>query len=346
MGSVTIEQAPQMIVRLIDVDKGWYSAMVDSLVAIAPAAQEHSPMIAALLADQDWRVRQAALRILEGMGAAAKEHTSKIALLLRDVEWRNRALAIQVLRAIGALDKELAPEIAALLDDKDVRFAAVEALGELGPAAKEYAPHVAALLKDVAEDDAYTIEALKAMGPLDITTIPYILSPIYDTRSRAAELRFLAHFLGGGEQDAKTFIRWLGRPDRLPLTVLRDDGVRALEIFARAWEPSSSLRWLRYDLEQQIARVASHVRWQVEDLPLLRRHAANLEAVRSTHVASIRNVIASLESWLWIHEHRVIFIAVVAYIVVLPLVWFTFLGLRPLWLYRINEALKPETDLR
>jgi len=47
---------------------------------------------------------------------------------------------------------------------------------------------------------------------------------------------------------------------------------------------------------------------------------------------------------LWIHEHFYIVIAVVAYIA-LFLVWLAFLWLRPLWLYRINEALKPYTDL-
>ena len=277
------------------------------------------------------------------MGIAAQEHAPRVAALLADPEWRVRAAAPEALKAMGAL-KEYVPKIADLLDDKPVRLAAVEVLGSMGPAAKAYAPKIATLLEDFPTEDSHILpETLTAMGPLDITGIPYILSPIYDTKSRAGELRFLAHFLGGGEQDVESFIRWLGRPDQYPLSVSRDDGIKTLEVFAKAWEPSSSLPTLRADLEQQIARVANQVTWQVSDLPLLRRHTANLEATRSTHAASMRNVVASLESWLWIHEHVYIIIAVAAYIA-LFLVWLAFLWLRPLWLYRINEALKPYTD--
>ena len=68
---------------------------------------------------------------------------------------------------------------------------------------------------------------------------------------------------------------------------------------------------------------------------------------------SVRRVVESLELiwwgnltkwlWQWIHEHPY-WSAVIAGYLGLLLCWLIFYRIRPLWLYRINEALKPYTD--
>ena len=68
---------------------------------------------------------------------------------------------------------------------------------------------------------------------------------------------------------------------------------------------------------------------------------------------SVRRVVESLELiwwgnltkrlWPWIHEHPYPS-AVIAVYLGLALCWMIFYGIRPLWLYRINEALKRNTD--
>jgi hypothetical protein len=194
-------------------------------------------------------------------------------------------------------------------------------------------------LKYKDEDLQFAVtEALKAMAPLDRQSLPYIVSPIYDDLSRRAELRFLAHLLSGGDEEVELLLRWLGRPDRYPEDPLSHGfGVKTLEVFAKVWPAGTALPGWRDELEKQIAKVASRVQWTPADLPLLRRHATNLENVRSTQVASVRNIIASIEGWQWIRARLPIFFGgIILYVALLLLTFWR----RPLWLYKANNVLQ------
>lgn len=49
------------------------------------------------------------------------------------------------------------------------------------------------------------------------------------------------------------------------------------------------------------------------------------------------------KSWEWVLKHK-LFLGIAAYVTLLPLLWLILLGVKPLWLLQINNALKPYTD--
>jgi HEAT repeat protein len=135
---------------------------------------------------------------------------------------------------MGAAAKEHIPALGSLLQDPDrsVRDAAARALGAIGAPAKEPAPALETLLRDPAVRWP-AAQALEAMGPLNINDIVNVLSPVYDDAQQAGILRFLAHFLGGGDKEAEIVVQWLGRPDRYPEKVTHADSVAAVQVFKK-----------------------------------------------------------------------------------------------------------------
>lgn len=143
------------------------------------------------------------------------------------------------------------------------------------------------------------VEALINKGPLSIELILGVLSASYEDSSRIGEIRFLAHFLGGGNPDIEALTAWIGEPITRPTTAIsqnHDLAVKTLHVFEQAWPLSEPFPKLRRDLEAQIATVAQTGRWKTDDLALLKTHATNLATIGSTHAAAVRQVIASVEA--------------------------------------------------
>jgi hypothetical protein len=162
-------------------------------------------------------------------------------------------------------------------------------------------PKLVARLEDQSREvHSAAVAALANMGPLDVKGTVNVLSPTYNDISLIPECRFLAHFLGGGENGPETLIRWLGKPSRSLDNVTHDEGVEILTIFAETWEVSLEFPNLHDDLERRIAQVVERVHWNSEDLPLLQHHASNLQALHSTHAAAVQNVALSITSKGWI----------------------------------------------
>ncbi len=126
-----------------------------------------------------------------------------------------------------------------------------------------------------------------------------VLNVSYEDSFRLSEVRFLAHFLGGGNPDIETLTAWLAEPITRPIAAIsqnHDLAAKTLHVFEQAWPLSEPFPKLRRDLETQIATVAKTGRWRTDDLPLLKTHATNLAAVGSTHAAAVQQVIASVEA--------------------------------------------------
>ncbi|MFQ5794145.1 MAG: HEAT repeat domain-containing protein [Candidatus Bipolaricaulia bacterium] len=333
MGEAAKDQAPMLVDLLNDPARGVRAAAVEALGIMGEAAEDQVPKIANLLNDPNASVRAIAAQALGAIGEAAKDQVPKIANLLNDPDASVRAAAVKALGTMGEAAKDQVPKIANLLNDPNgfVRATAAQALGIIGEIAKDQAPRIANLLNDVTITstfpmepvfsdfrptdfrptfwgfgssvyDTTVIDALTAMGPLDLKSILHILSPVYGNISRVGELRFLAHFLGGGKEGAEILIKWLGIPENYPDTIMHDDGVNNLKVFEKAWEASTSLPRLHDDLEKQIAIVASTVTWKRDDLPLLRRHASNLKSSGSIYAVPVQNTISSLERKRWFSD--------------------------------------------
>ena len=206
-------------------------------------------------------------------------------------------------RALGEMKaKEIAPQIALLLKDSQsyVRNSAATALG--GMKAKEFAPQIALLLKDSDSDVRYS--AATALPKLEKQGLPVtvqILNAVHYYPSEINRLRFLAHFIGGGEQDVETLMQWIGKPKAktTPNNLTVDQGRKIMELFEQSWKLCDSLPDLRRELARQIAVVSDLVHWEAKDISLLEDQHQSLEEYNYKQADTIRRVIDNLEFWKW-----------------------------------------------
>ncbi|MFN6565826.1 hypothetical protein [Dendronalium sp. ChiSLP03b] len=224
--------------------------------------------------------------------------------------------------ALGNLEEAARPyvkDIADILKDKsvdaDVRSGAASALGNLGEAAKPYVKDILDFLKDKSVDANVRFGVAVALGKieqLNLNNIVVILDSVYYAgQSEFAQWRFLTYFLGGGTDEVKILLTWLGRPKTTPDKLTHTEGVKTLLIFRQAWEPSQELDQLRKDLAQQISEVAANkqILWKAQDINLLQTHYSNLKKINSTHADTLQSVINNLEYWQWFFKARITILA-------------------------------------
>ncbi|MEH2005716.1 NACHT domain-containing protein, partial [Nostoc sp.] len=172
-------------------------------------------------------------------------------------------------------------------------------------AAKPYVKDIADFLKDKTVDPYFRYGAAVALGKIEqfkLNNIVVILDIIYYTgQSQFAEWRFLTYFLGGGTDEVKTLLTWLGFPETktIPAHLSHDRGDKTLKIFAQVWEPSQDFERLREDLAKQIAVVATKVHWEPQDIVILETHYNNLKNAGYTEADSLQSVIVNLKGWQW-----------------------------------------------
>ncbi len=331
----------------------------DSEVGIAAAyalaqmqAKDYAANVAALLKDSDSGVRSVAAYALGQM--QAKDIAANVAALLKDSDINVRSAAADALGQMQA--KDYAANVAALLKDSDinVRSAAADALGQMQ--AKDYAANVAALLKDSnsgvprvaayalgqmqAKDIATNVAALLKdsdsevrrvaayallkLAPQGLPVIVQVLNAVRYYPSDVIQLRFLAHFIGGGDQNVQTLMQWVGKPKTTPNDLTANQGREIMELFEEAWKLTDSFPELRQELAQQIAVVADLVRWQAQDIALLERHYQNLKHGNYRQADTVQRVINNLEFWKWFFLARNIILIHLAIWLTLILAYPTF----------------------
>ncbi|MFN6487303.1 HEAT repeat domain-containing protein [Nostoc sp. DedQUE02] len=185
--------------------------------------------------------------------------------------------------------------------DSYVRRRAAEALSEFGQAAARYIPDIANILKDekVASDVRLSAAvALTNIRKLELKEVVIILNNSYQPgNSEYLNWRFLTYFLGGGTEEVKTLLKWLGSPQVTPDKLSHDEGVKTLNVFLQTWNNSQGLERLRNDLAKQISEVAANknVFWKWQDIGLLQSHYSNLKKVNPTDANAVQSVINHLK---------------------------------------------------
>ncbi|WP_425335056.1 HEAT repeat domain-containing protein [Nostoc punctiforme] len=285
---------------------------------LGEAAKPYVKDIADILKDKtvDSNVRSGAAVALGNLGEAAKPYVKDIADILKDktVDLNLREGAAVALGNLGEVAKPYVKDIADILKDKNVfytvRSGAAVALGNLGEVAKPYVKDIADILKDKTVDDSVRSSAASALGKieqLNLNNIVVILDSIYYAgQSEFEQWRFLTYFLGGGTDEVKTLLTWLGFPETktIPVSLSHDRGDKTLKIFAQAWEPSQGFPRLREDLAKQIAVVARKVSWQPQDIVILETHYNNLKNAGYNEADSLQSVIVNLKTWQWLFNAR------------------------------------------
>ncbi|MEH1966353.1 HEAT repeat domain-containing protein [Nostoc sp.] len=300
------------------VDSGVRFGAASALGNLGEAAKPYVKDIFDFLKDKSVYsfVRSGAASALGNLGEVAKPYVKEIADILNDksVDPYIRSGAAEALGNLGEAAKPYVKDILDLLNDKSVdpiiRSGAASALGNLGEAAKPYVKDILKLLNDKSVDKysySYAAEALGKIEQLNLNNIVVILDSIYYAgQSEFAQWRFLTYFLGGGTDEVKTLLTWLGFPETktIPVSLSHDRGDKTLKIFAQVWEPSRDFARLREDLAKQIAVVARKVSWQPQDIVILETHYNNLKNAGYNEADSLQSVIVNLKTWQWLFNAR------------------------------------------
>ena len=276
----------------------------------------------------DYNVRYGAAKALGNLGEVAKPYVKDIADILKDksVDSFVRQGAAYALGNLGEAAKPYVKDILDFLKDKSVdkyvRYGAAEALGNLGEVAKPYVKDILDILKDKSVDSDVRGSAAYALGKIEklrLNQVVVILDSVYyEGQSEIAKWRFLTYFLGGGTDDVKTLLTWVGEPEpkAIPENLTHDEGEKTLEVFNKAWEASTGLDELRKDLASKIALVAkevSKVSWQPQDIVLLQTHYNNLKNAGFNEADSLQSVIVNLQSGQWFFNARITIISHAAF---------------------------------
>ena len=191
------------------------------------------------------------------------------------------------------------------------------ALGNLGEAAKPYVKDIADILKDKSVDKDVRSSAVVALGKIEKLTlnqVVVILDSVYcEGQSEIAKWRFLTYFLGGGTDDVKTLLTWVGEPKAIPEKLTHDEAEKTLKVLQQVWELSQDLTKLKADLAKQIAVVARKVTWQPQDIVLLETHYNNLKKAGFNEADSLQSVIVNLQGWQWFFNARITIISHAAF---------------------------------
>ena len=276
----------------------------------------------------DSYVRSHALRALGNLGDAAEPYIPDLFEILKDetVDSDVRSNAVWALGNLGDAAKPYIPDLVEILKDEQfdsgVRSNSARALGNLGNAAKPYIPDLVEVFKDRQINSYmrnYAAEALGKIGKLELENLIFVLQNIYfeyysnSSFSRSLSFfnqwRFKTYFLGGGKQEVKILLAWLGdRENKVvhPESFSHKKGKKMLEVFAETWKDNKGFEPLQQDLARGIAYVATRTPWQPGDMALLQTHYDNLKAAKSTHADAILSVRNNLKYWKWFFRTRTI----------------------------------------
>ncbi len=312
------------IVRDESVDSNNRSAAVFALSNMGDAAKPYIKEIFDLIKDKsvDSHVRFGAAQSLVNMGDAGKPYLKEILDIVGDtsIDSSIRSAAAQALGSMGDAAKPYLKDIIDILKDKSVdswiRSNAAEALGNMGDAAKPYFKDILNLVKDKSIYLYVRSSAAQALGniqQLKLEEIVIILDNIYYAGQSNQNTgfwsgfeywRFLTYYLGGGTEDVKTLLKWMGYPKKLPDKLTHDEAVKTLKTFAKAWQPTQDLTRSRNDLARRIGQVAKKTSWRSQDIILLQQHYNNLKQAGYNEADTLKSVIVNLKGWQWFSQFR------------------------------------------
>jgi HEAT repeat protein len=301
------------------------------------------------LKDQEPIVRQGVAAALGGLGEKAAAAVPVLIEALKDQEPDVRQHAAIALGNIGPQAKAAVPALIEALKDSgqapDVRRAAAIALGEIHE--RRLSPPtnlsivevpdpatIPALIEALKDQDPTTrrnaIIALGLIGPQAEAAVPALIEAL---KGQAPDLRtHSAYTLGAIGPQAEAAVPAL-------IEALKHEDRNTAHAVANALE--------RIAISLQDAEATAMIG------PLNAAHEALSDRGFDSQAQSVRRTVKFLEllwrrnltKWLWqgIDEHPYLSVGIAFYLA-LFLCWLIFYWVRPLWLYQLNEALKPFTD--
>jgi HEAT repeat protein len=296
-----------LVEKLIDLSARVRLEAHDALVSIGSGAV---PTLVETLNNPDCNIRWRAAWVLGDMGAEAASGVPALTKALQDEDAQVRMYAVLALGAIGTQAKPAVPALMAALQDKElyVRIYAASALRRIGMEAKVAVPSLINALKDnnprVRKNAAL---ALGAMGTEATSAVKVMIPLLNDSEYyvRYGAAKGLGGIIGAYQDIA----------DKLP---------------------SVKLTYVINDFEKVIKILEEHKENFTEiDQARIRRP---LEALKSEKETRLFDTVVE-----WLLKHKLL-LGIAAYVILLPTLWFILLRVKPIWLLKINNVLKPYTD--
>lgn len=126
------------------------------------------------------------------------------------------------------------------------------------------------------------------MSPLDKKAVLQILGSTYYYPSSTVDLRLLAYYAAGGDEELDTIIKWVGKDaQQVPSEMDRTKGIETLEIYFDNWELANQSTKMREDFAARITEVVQAGNWTGDDLPLLQNAHDTLLAGEYTNQADL-----------------------------------------------------------
>jgi HEAT repeat protein len=244
------------------------------------------PALLKLLNDGYSGVRRAAAQALGRLGGNDVVR-ALVKVLNNDSDGDVRVGAAQALGRLRAT--EASTSLVKLLNDSDgeysrelgfetvkVRAAAAQALGQLG--AKDAVPALVKVLSQNPPDfsvfvatDVFRVTALALgqLGPLDLGPATQVMEQAYGHDELVGEIRFLAHFFGGGRRETEIAIACLGgnAPKSCDMTNLtKAEAQERLHVLSAVWDAGGSCPRLRKDVADKVAMLAETSGWDPDDV--------------------------------------------------------------------------------
>jgi HEAT repeat protein len=339
IGTEAKAAVPDLIVALKDKDQDVRKNAAGTLGRIGAEAKVAVPALSTTLKDKDQDVRYYAAyalnEISNEIGAEAKAAVPDLIVALKDKDQDVRKNAAGTLGRIGAEAKVAVPDLITALKDKDqdVRGYAADALGRIGEEAKAAVPDLIVALKDSDKDvRGDSALALGKMGEEAKAAVPALIAALKDedkwVRNSAA------YALGKLSLEAKVVLPYLISALKDPDKNVRNWAAFALNKYAvnlpnkakaNALSTSDLDRAIS-DFEAALKILQGHqANFSKEDIILVSFSLDALKA-KKTEYLFINGILKN--PWVW---------GTGIYLVsLLGIFW-----IRPLWLLKIDEFLKP-----
>ena len=303
----------------------------------------YDPRIAPLIEKltlNDARIRRDASEALIDIGAPA---LPALITALQDPDPNLRWCAASVLGDMGEEAVVAIPALTQALQDSasQVRLYATLALGNLGSPAKAAIPALVERLKD--PDPyirTYASFALRKMGVEAKVAVPALVQALQDPNGRVR--LNAAYALGAIGTEAAPAIPDLVHALSDPKLYVQYAAAKGLGAIADSFQDQAShlstahLREVIQQFEAVLELLSSQPDvFSSTEQSWIRRPLNALKAEKETRLLD--------KVWDWSLQHRWV-LAIAAYLALLPTLWFLLLRFAPLWLLRLNDALKPYTD--
>jgi len=315
-----------------------------ALGRIGPDAKAAVPALVKAMKDKDRVVRQQAAKALAQIGLEGLEPKVAVTALVEGLKDKDRIVRQQAAKALGQIGPEAKAAVPALMrilskDDDQVRLQAIESLGLMGSEAEIAILPLARMLIGPSAD--FRIQASRALGRIGPPAISALVETLKDVNGR--QVAVVA--LGSIGPEAKGAIPALlqalkAKDDRDPsYPAFRLKVADALSPLAVGIQDKKQLSELEAELDNQMK-----VESDQEVRFALGKAIRNVQRVFPL-LDEPKEPRPFIEAVRWTLNHPWLTVAVL-YVPFFLALWLSILWLRPLWLLRINDELRPYTDLK